>query len=124
MNNNDSKLDIVMGQGEGQEAIEERIFMGHKITVDSAAPIISHYKVFEEDGMVKVKARIHDNKTPNMPHDWRSVSLKLSEGSQEIPMRWYGENLWDVEFSIALKTESMQLCAIDHAGNHSCLAVE
>ena len=98
--NNDKKLDIIMGQGEGEEGIEERIFIGKDIQPDSAPPIISHIQITEnkEIGTVTVKARIHDNKSPNMPQDWSSVNLVFDGTSDSLPMTWYGENLWEASY--------------------------
>ncbi len=123
--NNDQKLDIIMGQGEGEEGIEERIFMGENIQEDTAPPIISHYQITEnENGTVTIKARIHDNKSPNMPQDWKSVALIIDESSESIPMTWYGENLWVVTFVKSAKTNGLKICATDYAGNESCLVVK
>ena len=43
--NNDHKLDIIMGQGEGEEGIEERIFMGKYIQKDTSPPINANHKI-------------------------------------------------------------------------------
>ncbi|MGB5170246.1 MAG: VCBS repeat-containing protein [Eudoraea sp.] len=124
--NNDKKLDIVMGQGEGSEGIEERIFIGKDIMVDKAPPIISHYQLLEiaENETIIVRARIHDNKSPNMPQDWESVSLILGEDKLSIPMRWYGENLWFAAISSNQNRENMSICAVDHSGNKTCIPVK
>jgi hypothetical protein len=124
--NNDKKIDIIMGQGEGEEGIEERIFIGKNINVDTAKPIISHFKTYEniENGRIIVKARIHDNKSPNMPQDWNSVELILNEKSKRISMTWYGENLWVASFSNTLEVNEMRICATDYSGNKTCLPIK
>jgi len=124
--NNDKKLDIIMGQGEGEEGIEERIFIGHKIKPDTAAPIISHYEIIHNDdnGTTTVKARIHDNKSPNMPQDWRSVEVILSEKYKPLPMSWYGENLWTVTIPDAHITNDINICATDYCGNKKCIPIK
>jgi hypothetical protein len=124
--NNDKKMDIIMGQGEGEEGIEERIFIGKNINVDTAKPIISHFKTYEntENGTIVVKARIHDNKSPNMPQDWNSVELILDEKSKPISMTWYGENLWVASFSNVLEVNKMKICATDYSGNKQCLPIK
>jgi len=124
--NNDKKMDIIMGQGEGDEGIEERIFIGKNIAVDSAKPIISHFQTYEnkETGSTIVKARIHDNKSPNMPQDWNSVELILDGKSKPIAMTWYGENLWVASFSSVLEVNEIKICATDYSGNKECLPMK
>jgi hypothetical protein len=120
--NNDKKLDIIMGQGEGEEGIEERIFMGRGIRPDSAPPVISHYEVSEnkENGTVTVRARIHDNKSPNMPQDWTSVELGYENSENTVSMTWYGEHLWYATISIEQGAGDLRICATDYSGNLAC----
>lgn len=120
--NNDKKMDIIMGQGEGQEIIEERIFIGTQIKTDEAAPIISHYRLEESSlGTFTIMARIHDNKSPNMPQDWESVVLLVND--QTIRLNWYGENLWKATVQSKMKSDRWQICATDYAGNKNCLTI-
>lgn len=121
--NNDCKLDIIMGQGEGEEVIEERIFMGTDVAPDTAPPVISQYKTTKdpENGVITVRARIHDHKSPNMPQDWRSVEVTADDGTQTFPMTWYGENLWVATISGTVATGSLRVCAEDRCGNRRCL---
>jgi hypothetical protein len=70
-----------------------------------------------------VHARVHDNKSPTMPHDWKSVVLRwTSDGNtQEIPMRWYGEYLWRATVEKPQGSNAQyQVCATDAVGNRSC----
>ncbi len=121
--NNDKKMDIIMGQGEGQEIIEERIFIGSEIKADVAAPIISHYRLQEvSPGTFTVKARIHDNKSPNMPQDWESVVLMVND--EAVVLNWYGENLWKATVQNKSKNDRWQICATDYAGNKSCVTLQ
>jgi hypothetical protein len=124
--NNDKKMDIIMGQGEGIEGIEERIFIGKNINIDTAKPIISHFKTYEnkENGSIIVKARIHDNKSPNMPQDWKSVHLILDKTSEPISMTWFGENLWVASFSNTLDVNNLKICATDYSGNKQCVLIK
>ena len=120
--NNDHKMDIVMGQGEGESMIEERIFMGTNIVPDQAKPIISHIEVKkQEKGISSVKARIHDHKSPSMPQDWQSVFLKIN--GNEAPMEWYGEYLWKAVIQDLSPDDLLEICATDAAGNQSCFEV-
>ena len=124
--NNDKKMDVIMGQGEGKDGIEERIFIGKNINMDSAKPIISHFQIYEnkKNGSIIVKARIHDNKSPNMPQDWDSVELILDDKAEPISMTWYGENLWVARFSNTLKVNEIRICATDYSGNKECLSLK
>lgn len=123
--NNDKKLDIIMAQGEGSEGIEERIFIANNLKQDSALPIISQFQITEnkENGINIVKARIHDNKSPNMPQDWSSVNVEIDGNSSPIAMTWYGENLWVASFSNVLNGH-INICATDNAGNKKCLQIK
>jgi hypothetical protein len=121
--NNDNKMDIIMGQGEGREVIEERIFIGAAILEDKAAPVISHQR-FEEltKEEVVVKARVHDNKSPDMPQDWQSVVLLIND--EVIPLQWYGEYLWKATVHGKSKNAEWQICATDYAGNKVCKTIK
>jgi hypothetical protein len=121
--NNDNKMDIIMGQGEGQEVIEERIFIGAAIPEDKAAPVISHLRYEERTKEeVVVKARIHDNKSPDMPQDWQSVVLLMDD--EVIPLQWYGEYLWKATVRGKSKNAQWQICATDYAGNKVCKTIK
>lgn len=123
--NNDKKLDIIMGQGEGKDGIEERIFIGRNSAPDTAAPVISHYELTEqkENGTTTIKARIHDNKSPNMPQDWNSLHVLVDDMPTPISMTWYGENLWYASFSTPIKKNNVAICATDHNDNKTCITV-
>ena len=122
--NNDKKLDIIMGQGEGEQDIGERIFLGQNITTDTAPPVISLYKVTRgTNGKVRITARVHDNKSPNMPQDFSSIEFKADAKSNAVAMSWYGENLWRTEVDFSSPVTAGQLCAIDYAGNKKCVTV-
>lgn len=72
--NGDHKLDVVNAQGE--VAFPDKVYFGKDLQPDTAAPVIS---LVEEvtpstsDLSIQIRARIHDNKSPTMPHDWRSA---------------------------------------------------
>lgn len=118
--NSDGKIDLIMGQGEGEEIIEERIFIGTTVKADTSAPKISHSQLKEiAPGTFTLKARIHDYKSPNMPQDWQSVVLLVN--NQEVPLNWYGENLWKVTVRDKTKTDTWKICATDAAGNKTCM---
>ncbi|MBN3520604.1 VCBS repeat-containing protein [Algoriphagus lutimaris] len=121
--NNDYKMDIIMGQGEGEESIEERIYIGKKVQADTAPPIISHIEqTSSSDGTSKVYARVSDNKSPSMPQDWKEVVVV--SGSKKISMTWYGEYLWFADLS-KLETENpIEICATDAAGNQACRKID
>mgnify|MGYP001819550355 CR=1 FL=1 len=122
---NDSRLDIIMGQGEGEEGIEERIFTGKNLAPDTAAPIISHYRNNEniKGGNITVLARIHDNKSPNMPQDWDAVTVSAGEGTTPVSMTWYGENLWRASLPYTSAANRFRICATDYSKNENCVEV-
>lgn len=122
--NGDGRLDVVEGQGEvpGQE--DERVYMATEVMpVDSAPPnIATDLTSGEGSGPLTVRARVHDAKTPNMPHDWRSVVLRWTADDQaaEQPMTWYGEHLWRAGVELPAGSSSIEVCATDAAGNEAC----
>lgn len=124
--NNDHKMDIIMGQGEGEEGIEERIFIGKNIPKDTAPPMISNYEMTKnkETETLIIKARIHDNKSPNMPQDWSAVSVYVDGKVNPIAMRWYGENLWVARLPITFEGGLLSICATDYSGNKACLKLK
>jgi hypothetical protein len=123
--NNDKKLDIIMGQGEGEEVISEMIFIGDKLNPDTAPPAIALTKIKRGDDAktVVVKARIHDRKSPSMPQDWSAVEFKASSKSKPFAMQWYGEYLWKVELQNASAIKDGQICATDYCGNKKCIVI-
>jgi hypothetical protein len=63
-----------------------------------------------------ILGRISDNRTPNAPHDWQSITARWNGG--QAPMTWYGENL----FRATVPTDAgpVTVCAVDAAGNETC----
>ncbi|UCF93026.1 MAG: VCBS repeat-containing protein [Desulfobacterales bacterium] len=122
--NGDGKLDVVQSQGEVPGYEDERVFLGKHIKVDTAPPVIAMVeKINLAHQPVVVRARVHDNKSPTMPHDWQSAVLYWTDGgqTQEIPMRWYGEYLWRATVD-KLRSDRIRykVCATDAAGNQAC----
>lgn len=111
--NGDARLDVVMSEGEAPMN-QDRVFFGVDVPVDTAAPRIALLSA--ENG--RVVARIHDNKTPVMPHDFQEVVLRAD--GVDTPMRWYGEALWDSPLGAPMSAE---VCAVDAAGNEACVQV-
>ncbi|MDC0671236.1 FG-GAP repeat domain-containing protein [Nannocystis radixulma] len=107
----DKKIDVVLSEGEAPQSAD-RVFLGVDVPEDTAGPRVTQVTL---DGGV-VYARIHDNKSPVMPHDFQSVLLVA--GGTETPMYWYGEALWRG----TPEAQSGQLCAVDAAGNETCVA--
>ncbi|MBA2541460.1 MAG: VCBS repeat-containing protein, partial [Deltaproteobacteria bacterium] len=112
--NGDGKLDAVQSQGE--LASDERVYFGSGIPKDTAAPKISLLDRVGP-GFNTLRVRIHDNKTPVMPHDFTSVELRIS-GAASVPLTWYGGAMWRAD--VTLSTGSYKACAVDAAGNEAC----
>jgi hypothetical protein len=124
--NGDDRLDVVEAQGEGYSGIGEKIFLGKNIQPDTAPPVITMVEkvsASESNQPIQIRARIHDNKSPTMPHDWQAVVLRWTVNGQthESPMQWYGEYLWrgTIDESSAGDVK-YQVCARDIAGNEAC----
>ncbi|MBA3549322.1 MAG: VCBS repeat-containing protein [Nannocystis sp.] len=117
----DHRPDVVFAEGETPQNAE-RVFFGVDVPVDTAAPKISLVDVAEAGGGLRVRARIHDNKTPVMGHDFDEVVVELlCPEVMKVPMTWYGEALWraDIDAVPACATAA-QVCAADAAGNRVC----
>ncbi|MDQ2693037.1 MAG: VCBS repeat-containing protein, partial [Chloroflexota bacterium] len=122
--NSDHKLDVVMAQGEN--AFPEKVYFGDSIPSDTAPPIITMVEKIDpaaEGQPIQIRARIHDHKSPTMPHDWQSVVLRWTVDGQteETPMQWYGEYLWRGTINELTSSEfTYEVCAVDAAGNEAC----
>ncbi len=114
--NADGRLDIVEAQGEAAENMDERMhFASELVPLDTAPPVVRAQLV---DG--RVVARVNDNRTPNRPDDWREVVVRTP--GRDIPMAWYGENLFRATSPKA--TDGIEVCAMDSAGNQTCVRVD
>jgi hypothetical protein len=125
--NGDHRLDAVFAQGEAKNLIplggfQDKVYFGTaNLPPDTAPPIITI--VEKLSGGRLVRARVHDNKSPTMPQDWKSVGLrwKAAGAEREEPMLWFGEYLWRAEIPAEAKGEvAYQVCATDAAGNNAC----
>jgi hypothetical protein len=111
--NGDGRLDIVMAQGEVEGFEDEKVFFGKNLPVDTAGPVITLVGA-TVDGLVR--ARVHDNKAPTRPYDFKQVAVVAA--SQRFPMTWYGEHLWRAQAPV--EQGAYEVCAIDFAGNETC----
>lgn len=122
--NGDGRLDVVQAQGEG--AWPDKVYFGDSIAQDSAPPVIAlveHVHLEEPGRLIEVRARVHDHKSPTMPHDWSSVVVRWDSDEQtgELPLEWYGEYLWRATIdATSLNSLEYQVCATDAAGNEAC----
>lgn len=119
--NGDDRPDLVESQGETPGHEGERVYFAtDAVPPDTAPPIITHDHVPGSTERNTVHARVHDNRTPNMPHDWQSVEIRLPNGDA-VPMTWYGENLFRASLKVPSDADGLQVCAIDAAGNETCV---
>lgn len=124
--NSDGRLDVVEGQGEAPGSEDERVYLGTGIQPDTAPPKISLVETISEmpgDQSIHIHARVHDNKSPTMPHDWQAVVLRWTVNGEthDSPMSWYGEYLWQgVIDKPASGTLEYQVCATDAEANEAC----
>jgi len=122
--NGDRKLDVVEAQGEG--AWPEKVYLGKNIPADTAPPMITQVEKVSSSGAdqpLQIRARVHDNKSPTKPHDWRSVVLRWTTDGQthQTPMQWYGEYLWrGIIDEPPAGDFGYKVCATDAAGNEAC----
>jgi hypothetical protein len=119
----DGRLDCVHAQGEVANALADVVCFGSAIAKDTAPPAIGAFVLPAEAAVgapVVVQLRVHDRKSPCMPHDWKQVVLRCRAGEQEqvVPLQWYGEFLWraNVPTAVAGAVE-VSVEAVDAAGN-------
>jgi hypothetical protein len=124
--NNDCKLDVVQAQGEEPGSFREKVYLGDKLQPDTAPPVITQVEKISASGTdrpIEIRARVHDNKSPTMPHDWRSVLLRWTADGQthQRSMQWYGEYLWRGTIDEPPAGDfGYKVCATDAAGNAAC----
>jgi len=122
--NKDCRLDVVQAQGEN--AWPEKVSLDKNIPTDTAPPVITQVEKVGASGTdrpIQVRARVHDNKSPTMPHDWRSVVLRWTADGQthQRSMQWYGEYLWRGTIEeLPTGDFSYKVCATDAAENEAC----
>ena len=110
--NGDGLIDVVESQGEVPGALEERVYLGTVVLEPDTAPPIVRAESLGDS----VVARVHDNRTPNQPHQWQSIVARVDGG--DVPMTWYGENLFRARLPDG--SSSVEVCATDAAGNEAC----
>jgi hypothetical protein len=124
--NSDHKLDVVMAQGVAPGSMGEKVYFGEDLAPDTAEPVVTLVETIttpDPSQLIQVRARIHDNKSPTMPHDWLSVVLRWTADGQteEVPMQWYGEYLWRGTIDEPpAGAFTYEVCATDAAGNEAC----
>ena len=117
--NGDNKLDVVQSQGE--LADPEEVWLGDEIEPDTAPPVIEAARATPEG---VVLARVHDNKSPSRPHDWKEVVVRWSVDGQpqgNVALTWVGEFYWRGDLGDLPEGEvTFSICASDAAGNGTC----
>ncbi|MEM6990716.1 MAG: VCBS repeat-containing protein [Myxococcota bacterium] len=120
--NGDGKLDVVQSQGELGDP--ERVYLGDEIAPDTAAPIVQATRTLsDEEAVVGIVARVHDNKSPSRAHDWKAVTLVVSVDGEDVAnheMAWTGEFLWRADTGALPEGAEFRVCATDAAGNDMC----
>jgi hypothetical protein len=119
----DGRLDVVEGQGEVTS--EDHVFLGTPaLPPDTAPPVIEAVDVRAvEPGVVEVRARIHDRKTPVTPDDL-SATVQVGDSAERgvYPLTHYGDALWRAVFEHdGDGLPGATVCASDRAGNEACL---
>jgi hypothetical protein len=120
----DGRMDVVIGQGENPQALDERVFFGVGLKPDTAPPYIGLVSASANPaGGMMVRARVHDRKSPAEDFDFKRVVVEWTspQGQQTTTMKWYGEYLWRVVMPASFTaTTSYRVCATDAAGNTAC----
>ncbi|HEX5070526.1 MAG TPA: VCBS repeat-containing protein [Vicinamibacterales bacterium] len=124
----DGRPDVVIGQGENPQAVQERVFLGTGLKPDTAPPTITMVGAADAPGGgTLIRARVHDRKSPSLSTEWKSVTAQWTttvngvSTAVKAPMQWYGEYLWRVSVPASRTVESdLKVCATDAAGNSAC----
>lgn len=119
--NGDGKLDVVESQGELGDP--EKVWVGDEIAADTAAPVVLAVEAIGDGANgPRIRARVHDNKSPNRPHDWRAVEVRwIGATEPAVPLQWQGEFLFSATLAAVPTTATgYRVCAIDAAGNEAC----
>ena len=119
----DGRPDVVQAQGEHPKAVDERVFLGRGLAPDTAAPSVTMVGITTKAERAVVHARVHDRKSPSLATEWKKVVVEwtTAAGPREVPMQWYGENLWRAEWPANIdRAATYRVCATDAAGNSSC----
>lgn len=124
----DGRMDAVQAQGEHPTAVQEKVYSGRGLAVDTAPPSITMvaaapHPTPERPSGVLVRARVHDRKSPSLSTEWKSVAVEWSDGGkpQITPMTWYGEYLWRANMPVRFSdTTLFKVCATDGAGKRAC----
>lgn len=114
--NGDGRLDAVESQGEAPGFEDERVYLATKALARDTAPPVVVARLVGRD----VVARVHDNLTPNAPHEWQEVTAWWDDGERSLT--WYGENLFTAQ--VPSDAGGAEVCATDAAGNETCAPVE
>jgi hypothetical protein len=117
----DHRLDVVQSQGE--VAFPDKVFLATaQLPPDTAPPIILVDRLEMTADGLRVRARVHDNKTPVAPHDFQAVVVRVTSGgaTSDTPMVWYGEALFRANLTAPAAGATGQVCATDAAGNQAC----
>ncbi len=118
----DRRMDVVQAQGEHPKAIQERVFLGAGLSADTAPPSITLVGLDTlSDGRVRVRARVHDRKSPLLAGELREVTASLGPVTEK--MTWYGEYLWVSTYPAPAQPAAppqVRVCATDAAGNRAC----
>lgn len=121
----DGRMDVVQGQGEHPKAVNETVHSGSGLAKDTAPPSISrvHAVPARDAAPARVRARVHDRKSPSLATEWRRVDVEWTTpaGGHRVPMRWSGEYLWTADWPKDIPGATpFRVCATDAAGNDAC----
>ncbi len=122
----DGRWDVVLAEGE--VAFPDRVFLGVDVPVDTAPPVVAGVVVEEPtaQGLVRVRARIHDSKSPLEAHDLARTGVRVEplfagEATYDVPMAWFGEYLFRAEFVLDPPGRyALSVCAEDRRRNEAC----
>ena len=140
----DARIDLAMAQYDN--AIKKKLFLAAEgsgeVQDDIQGPIFVNQESlpnpYNKGSEFTLRARVHDNKSPLMLHDFKEPAgfpyiesweaapgdPDMNPGTLSLPGQWYGEYLWRISFTFPDGADLWyRLCAIDRFDNKRCTAV-
>jgi len=117
---NDGRLDVVDAQGENPTASDERVYLAtDRMAPDTAAPLMQVVWTGEEGATVSV--RVTDGTSQSFADQIARVELRFDEAAEPTPVPWYGEYLHRALVAAPGGAAGLEVCAVDRAGNETCV---
>ena len=121
--NGDGRPDVVEAQGENPAASDERVYLASdRMPPDSAPPILRSDLASDTSGDILVRARVTDGSSMLWSDQLRRVEVRWAGADVPVPLAWYGEFLYRGTVAVPPGSTGLEVCAVDQAGNETCVS--